>query len=135
MAVTGTQTVPGVWPVVSVVAVVFGITAAAWAARWTALTDALAHIGRRTLPIYVIHMPLLALMHRLLIDALSGADEPVQMVLAIVEPLAAVAVVVVACLVLERGLRKAGAGWLFELPARRTTVGPTPQRLAAAGSR
>ncbi len=113
MAVAGAQAWPGVWPVVSAGAVVFGVTAAAQIAKSDLVAGALSSIGRRTLPVYVMHMPVLAILHGLLIRPLSAyiSDQPV---LAMVEPLSMTGLVVAICLLLHRGMRR--AGWLFDLP-------------------
>ncbi|MGK5739202.1 alanine racemase [Micromonospora sp. URMC 103] len=72
MAAAGAQRWLGVWPLVSVVAVAFGITAAAHLCRRSALSAPIATLGRTTLPVYVIHLPVLAVLHRLLVAPLSG---------------------------------------------------------------
>ncbi|MET7394764.1 acyltransferase [Dactylosporangium sp. NPDC005572] len=107
--VTASEKWPLVWPLVCIVAVVFGVTAAGQVVRWSALGNGLAALGRRTLPIYVIHMPILAMLDRLLYDPLSTMDERWQLLVAIVEPAVLTTLVVVACLLLETGLRRARA--------------------------
>jgi uncharacterized membrane protein YcfT len=109
----GAQRWFGVWPVVSTVAAVFGITAAAQVAKWDRAGRALAALGRRTLPIYVIHMPVLALLHAATVDALSAAGPALQVALAVVEPVAMTALVTAVCLGLHRVLRTT---WLFDRP-------------------
>ena len=128
MQVTASQEWPLVWPLVSIVAVVFGVTAAAQVARWQALGKGLAALGRRTLPIYVIHMPVLALLDWQIYGPLSIMDVRWQWLFAVVEPAALTALVAAVCLVLETGLRKAGATWLFDLPGRRARRGPARHR-------
>jgi uncharacterized membrane protein YcfT len=118
MAVAGAQAWPGVWPAVCVIATAFGVTAMAWIVRWAPLGAALAGIGRRTLPIYVMHMPLLAVLYRLLDGPMSGAGGAAQLLLAVVEPAAVTALLVWTCLVLHRGLERRGVTWLFDLPVR-----------------
>jgi peptidoglycan/LPS O-acetylase OafA/YrhL len=120
MTATAAQQWPLVWPLVCIVAVVFGMTAAGYVSRWRMVGGGLATLGRRTLPIYVIHMPVLALLDWLLLDLESTVDVRWQWVLALVEPAVLTAVVVAVCLVLDAGLRKAGLTWLFDLPSRRT---------------
>jgi fucose 4-O-acetylase-like acetyltransferase len=132
MAATASQEWPLVWPLVSVVAVLFGVTAAGQVARWPVLGGALAFLGRRTLPIYVVHMPVLALLDLPLYGPLSTVDVRWQWVFAVVEPAVLTALVVAICLTLETLLRKVGASWLFELPGRRTRRA-TPPRHAAPG--
>jgi len=106
----------GVWPLVSTVAAGFGIAAAAQVAKWERAGRALAALGRRTLPIYVIHMPVLALLHAATVDALSAASPPAQVALAVLEPVAMTALVTAICLGLHRALRTT---WLFDLPTLR----------------
>jgi uncharacterized membrane protein YcfT len=113
----GAQRWFGVWPVVSVFAVAFGVTASVRIARWEPVGRALAALGRRTLPIYVIHMPALALLHLATVDALSAAGPLLQLGLAVVEPVVMTAVVVAVCLAVHRGLRAVDANWLFDLPS------------------
>lgn len=112
----GAKTWFGLWPAVSFVAVFLGVTAASLVTRWTALTGAVAGIGRRTLPIYVLHMPLLALLHAVLVNPVSKAGAGVQLVTSALEPAVMTAAVVAICLGLHRILP---TPWLFDLPARR----------------
>ncbi|MFF1822983.1 acyltransferase family protein [Kribbella sp. NPDC058245] len=102
----------GLWPVVSGVAIILGVTAAGLVTRWAGLTTALASVGRRTLPIYVMHMPLLALLHAALVKPLSSAGPTIQLVAQIVEPVVLTAFLAWLCLLLYKYLPKA----LFELP-------------------
>ena len=112
----GAQRWFGVWPLVSAVAAMFGIAAAAQVAKWDRVGRALAALGRRTLPIYVIHMPVLALLHAATVDAMSAAGPRTQVVLAVVEPVVMTALVTAVCLGLHRALRST---WLFDLPTLR----------------
>jgi uncharacterized membrane protein YcfT len=102
----------GLWPVVSGLAIVLGVTAAALITRWASLSDALASVGSRTLPIYVMHMPLLALTHAVLIGPLSSAGPKMQWLVAVAEPVVLTAFLAWLCLLLYRYLPRA----LFELP-------------------
>jgi hypothetical protein len=75
-------------------------------------------------------MPLLALLHRALLTALStgvlsGVDGRLRLLLAVTEPLILSALLVWVCLTLRRGLLKIHAGWLFEPPRRVTGLGRT----------
>ncbi len=116
MAVAGAQQWFGVWLAVSVVAVIFGITAAARLARWSALSDPLARLGRITLPIYVIHMPVLALLHRLLLVPVSGLPKSAQGLIVLGYPVVLSGLVISLSLAIHRGLLAAHARWLFALP-------------------
>jgi uncharacterized membrane protein YcfT len=115
MALLHAKTWPGVWAAASLAAVIFGVNAAAIVARWTTMAAPLAALGRRTLPIYVMHMPLLALLHRSFFAPLSeyGGDREI---FALLEPAGLTALLTALCLGIHYGLQKARAGWLFELP-------------------
>ncbi|WP_143653588.1 hypothetical protein [Streptosporangium subroseum] len=96
-----------------------GDHAAAQISRWAPLGDALARLGRNTLPVYIIHMPLLALLHQALLPALStGMDGRLRLPLTVAEPLPMTALLVWLCLTLRQGLLRSGATWLFDLPER-----------------
>lgn len=79
--------------------------------------SALAWLGRRTLPIYVMHAPLLALALHLPSPIGAGWLGAVE---AAAYPLLLTAVAVTAALALHAGLRRLGADALFELPSRPT---------------
>ncbi|MET8088443.1 acyltransferase family protein [Micromonospora sp. NPDC005237] len=119
MAAAGAQRWFGVWPVVSVVAVSFGVTAAARLARRPALSDRLAALGRITLPIYVVHMPLLALLHRLLSAPVSGLDPVAQSLVVLGYPILLTALVIGLSLAVHRGVLRVRGRWLFALPGTR----------------
>ncbi|MET8281591.1 acyltransferase family protein [Micromonospora sp. NPDC005174] len=119
MAAAGAQRWFGVWPAVSVVAVAFGVTAAARLVRWPALGDRLAALGRTTLPVYVIDMPLVALLHRLLAARVSGLGAGAQGLVVLGYPIALTALVTGLSLAVHRLLLAAHARWLFALPGPR----------------
>lgn len=102
---------PGVWPTLSALAVAFGVVACALLARGApALARLLRWIGRRTLPIYVIHMIPLAL-----VDAvLRGASWVTSPVSEAIGPLVLTAVVVGASLGLHALLVRLRLGVLFD---------------------
>ncbi|TIC79373.1 acyltransferase [Nocardioides sp. GY 10127] len=85
----------------------------------------LAWLGRRTLPVYVLHLPLLAVaVHLPLAAALAAvADAPdlggplVAAVAAWLAPVVLAAAVVPLTLLAHRALLRAGATWLFAAPA------------------
>ncbi|GAA0924290.1 hypothetical protein GCM10009554_02960 [Kribbella koreensis] len=120
----------GLWPLASGIAIVFGVTAAGLLTRSRTLTQGLTHLGSRTLPIYVMHMPLLALLHAALIDPLNAADTHIQFLVAVGEPLVLTALLVAVCLVLRRFL----PGPLFDLPTRAVPV-PAPRHRAHVSAR
>ena len=121
----------GVWPVASSLAVVLGVAIAAQLQRWRWLSARLAELGRQTLPIYVMHMPLLALLHLALLRPFSALGTPGQLVLAALLPPVLTALLIWICLRLHRGLKAVGATWLFDLPGpRRTHKEPEPAQPA-----
>ncbi|NJC12601.1 putative membrane protein YcfT [Micromonospora profundi] len=124
MAAAGAQRWFGVWPVVSVVAVAFGVTAAARLCRWRVLGDWLATLGRITLPIYVIHMPVLALLHRLLHSPVSGLGRIGQGLVVLGYPIVLTGLVIGLSLAIHRWLLAVRAGWLFALPGPRRPAAP-----------
>ncbi|MEH1168234.1 acyltransferase family protein [Micromonospora sp. CPCC 205539] len=130
MAAAGAQRWFGVWPLVSVVAVAFGITAAARLSRWSTLSDSFATLGRTTLPIYVIHMPVLALLHRLLAARISGMGQAGQGIVILGYPIMLTGLVIGVSLAIHRGLLAVRASWLFALPGPRR---PAPRRVGTAG--
>ena len=131
--VLNAQDVYGVWPAVCVLAVVVGIAGAVQLDRWRAVGALLARLGRKTLPIYVMHMPLLALLTAVLVDPFSGLGTGPQLVIAVLLPIVLVTVLVSVCLTLETWLRNLGATWLFDLPTFNRAARPG-SRATTAGS-
>ncbi|MFF0876232.1 pyridoxal-phosphate dependent enzyme [Micromonospora aurantiaca (nom. illeg.)] len=124
MALAGAQSRPGVYLLVSVIAVAFGLTAAARLARHRLAGPALARLGRRTLGVYVIHMPVLALLDRLLAAPVAGLPGPARALLVTVYPVLLTALVLALSLAAHRCLTALGAHWLFDLPRRRAHSNP-----------
>ena len=100
----------------------------------------LAWVGRRTLPIYVLHAPLLALALHLPSPIGTGRLGAIE---AAAYPVLLTAVAVTAALALHALLRRMGADMLFELPRRPAhatrarvpgTRGAGPQATVAASS-
>jgi uncharacterized membrane protein YcfT len=117
MKVFDATRVVGVWPAASIAGVLFGITAVAKLSQWAPLGNALASIGRRTLPIYVVHIPALMVVHWLVTgSALPTASTPVRTLVTIVEPVVLTAALVGFSLALHSLAQRVGAGWLFDLP-------------------
>lgn len=131
MRLTGSEMVPGVWLLVSVTGVAAGLAVASRMSRMRGVGPGLVWLGRRSLPIYVIHMPLVALADFLIADWLPDARVAVQLVAAVVMPIVVTAVVVAVSLLLNRLLERGGASWLFDLP-RRFSVPRVPWRAALA---
>jgi uncharacterized membrane protein YcfT len=130
IAIFDAKTWFGLWPLVSVVAIVLGVTAAGLVSRWERLTTALTSIGRRTLPIYVMHLPLLALTHAALIKPLSSAGPAIQWTAAIAEPVVLTAFLTYLCLLLHRHLPNA----LFDLPFGTSTPSAVDRARAQASA-
>lgn len=94
---------------------------------WPIFTRACAFIGRNTLPIYVLHLPILAGLNILL----EGTNVP--MALALVYPFIALAVVVAACLGAHRLLLVMQAGWLFKMPGQSRDLQVTVRGMHSSG--
>jgi len=106
----------GPWAAVpaAVTGVWLGTVAAVIGARWGSLAW-LVSIGRQTLPVYVMHLPLLALLHAVVVRQDTAALGPVL----VFYPVAATAFLLATCLLLHRALVAARLGVLFSLPAKR----------------
>lgn len=115
----------GVRPVLGLLGIAAGAGVAVLVSR-TRVGAPLARLGRLTLPVYVLHLPLVALLHagtQQWIGEDSAASR--SLLLAAAYPLVSTALVVVACLLLRRLLVDAGAGWLLEAPwTRRGRLAP-----------
>ncbi|WP_066361751.1 acyltransferase family protein [Herbidospora mongoliensis] len=124
MLLLSAQRIPTVWTLVSLLAMVFGLSAAPLLGRLTLIGDSLAWLGRRTLPIYVIHMPLLALLHTGVSDLLGSAP----LVVAALYPALVTGGLVAVCLLIDRIL----PSWLTDLPqlTRRDRWRSTRNRVA-----
>lgn len=87
-----------------------------------ALATPMAWLGRRTLGVYVLHFPLIGgitlLATRLVTEEASASGGAAVLWL---YPLVATVLVVAASALLESGLRRAGATWLFTVPQRQRT--------------
>jgi uncharacterized membrane protein YcfT len=95
----------------------------------TRLAPAAAWVGRRTLPVYVLHAPLLALVLHVsdpIHDGWLGVTEVV------LYPLVLTVVAVAAALAIHGELRRLGAHALFELPRRLAHPDPRSARRGAA---
>ncbi|ROP75231.1 poly-gamma-glutamate capsule biosynthesis protein CapA/YwtB (metallophosphatase superfamily) [Frigoribacterium sp. PhB107] len=118
--VTGSATVPGAWLALSLLGSSAVLAASPWLARLRGVGPVLVRLGRRSLPIYLLHMPLLALADHLLAEPLSGARVGAKLVAATALPVALTAALVGICLVIDRLAARDGLGWLWDLPGRRT---------------
>lgn len=114
-------TVSGAEIIASVIGLVAGVTTFSWIAHnFPGLTKPWVVIGRQTLPVYVLHLPLMALMN----VALADVELPVA-VLA-VYPLVASALLVIACIGIYRILLMLRLGWAFSMPQKARTDVPPP---------
>ncbi|MFB6609504.1 CapA family protein [Agromyces sp. NPDC056379] len=144
MRATGSETVPGVWLAVSLIGVSMGIVVAPLLPKTPGLGRGLTWLGVRTLPIYLIHMPVLALADVALVSWLSGARIAVQLAAAVLLPVVLTGVVVAVSTMLGHLIVRDRLLWLFDLPARRAAVGSARRgapsrtrrrlRLGAAGA-
>ena len=84
------------------------------AARMPALTRLLGRVGEHTLPVYVLHMPVLAMLHH----GLVAGGAPDLGWAGVLLPPVATAAVTLACLALHRLALTLGLTWLFRMPSR-----------------
>jgi peptidoglycan/LPS O-acetylase OafA/YrhL len=86
-----------------------------------------AALGRRTLPVYVMHIPVLSLLHEVVVPRLPTApfDGP-TLVLAAIYPLVGAVAVTGTSLLLHTVLSRSGLGFLFSLPMGRTAPEHAP---------
>ena len=131
-AILGVQDWFGVRPLVSLLAAAAGVVLAAAIARRLRRTGAaLEWLGERTLPIYVLHLPVLALLDLALTGPLRPL-EPRGVVLSATEPVLLTAATIGLSLLVVRTLRRLGLGRLFDPLGplgplgRRTSRGPDP---------
>lgn len=87
------------------------ILISAFARAMPKMSTGLAWLGQRTLPIYVLHLPLLALMSILL----DGTSLPMPLVM--IYPAFATVALVFVCVGASSVITAVGGGWLFDLKA------------------
>jgi uncharacterized membrane protein YcfT len=125
--------------VISLLAVPLAVRLVGLLAQWRPAALLGSFLGRRTLPIYVLHVPVLAVLHSSFIEALRIEETSVVSVLAlVVYPLTATCVIIAICLGVERVLSRAGFDWLFTAPfgpdpAPRTALAPAGTAAAPRG--
>ena len=118
----GTAWSAGVRVLLGVLGVGAGMLLAVRAARARpAAADLLGRLGQRTLPVYVLHLPLLALLQAG-VGALPDPQGPFTGLVAAAYPLLAVAVLTAGALAVHRALLAVGLGALFRLPASLPTM-------------
>lgn len=110
----GIAGVPAVMLTLSAVGVWLGVSVFVMAtAASPTLAAGAAHLGRRTLPIYVLHMPALALIHHVV----TASGSPDLGLLWLAYPVLATTAVVLASVLVHRWLTTTlSLGWLFDLP-------------------
>lgn len=101
--------------ILSLFAVPLTLRVAATVVRWPPAAAAGTFLGARTLPIYLLHIPVLAALHPLLADAV-GALGDLSVAAMVLYPFVVTALVVAACLLARTALTWAGAQWLFAWP-------------------
>jgi uncharacterized membrane protein YcfT len=111
VAALGIRLLPGVWPALALVAVGFGVALSVLLDRHAGVVARpLRWIGRRTLPIYVLHMMPLAFVGAGL-EAVGWRPTPV---LEGIGPVVLTAVVIATCLAVHALLVRCGLGALFD---------------------
>lgn len=110
------------------VVVWLGVQAAMALERGPRAGPGLASLGRHTLPVYVLHMPLLGLVHELAVGRLdlpvgafaAGGQLGAGALAALAYPVVLTTAVILACLGLQRLSTACGLPWLFRAPAALT---------------
>ncbi|MCD2497586.1 CapA family protein [Microbacterium nymphoidis] len=131
MRVLDAATVPGVWPLVSLAGVAMGLSLAPLLPAIPLLGAWLTRLGRHTLPVYLLHMPILVLVDAVVIGWVSDGRGAVQLVAAVVLPIMLTALVTAGSALLGAWIEKDGPRWLLELPTRMTSP-RVPWRVAGA---
>lgn len=108
---------PGVRPVTSCVAVLVGILTISVLTRWVFIRRVGSYVGRHTLAIYVLHVPLLAVLTELWPWRFDSQEMP--WVLSALYPPAVVAVLILLAIGLRQGLTRIGLQFLFSVPIGR----------------
>ncbi len=99
----------------SLIGLPWGVLVAVRVARAPRTAQTLSWIGRRTLPVYVLHIPVLGILHHLGLGPDLGPDA-LALPLATAYPVVVTALVVAGTLVVHAALLRLGLGALFTLP-------------------
>ena len=112
--------VPGVLLLIGLLGIALALTAAVLAARHGSISRIGTYLGSRTLGIYVIHLPLLAIVHWYVTGPGSGALQPIfkSNLAAAMFPLVVTAALVAASLGIHALLLSGRQRWLFRPPPR-----------------
>lgn len=118
--------------VLSMLGLPAGVLLSVRAARTARIASALSWVGRRTLPVYVLHMPLLGALHHLGLSPAMGPDA-LALPLAVLYPVLVAVMVTAGSLLAHAALVEAGLGVLFRLPRtpRPISMSATSQRPVA----
>lgn len=113
--VFGLQSLPGTRTVCGLVGAWFGLAVLSKLhRRLSLLARASGFLGRQTLPIYILHYPLLAAAGPFLSSWTAKAPDAVVAIY----PLLLTAALIIVPLILRNGLTRVGLVWLFERPTR-----------------
>ena len=111
VSVLGIRLWPGVWPVLALIAVAFGVSLSVLLDRRAeVVARPLRWVGRKTLPIYVLHMIPLAFLDA----ALRASGWRTSPVVEAVGPVAVTAAVIGVCLLMHALLLRVGLSALFD---------------------
>lgn len=107
----------------SIVAVPLAIRCAVAVSAWPPAATVVARVGQRTLPIYVLHVPVLALLHQLVTNIPMATPGPIaSAALMAVYPVVATIAVAAVCLLIHSALTRYGFAWLFRRPQVRARL-------------
>ncbi|MFK4790072.1 CapA family protein [Microbacterium sp. ZW T5_56] len=134
MRLLDAATVPGVWPVLSVVGVAMGLSLAPMLPRVPMIGGWLVRLGRHTLPVYLLHMPILVLVDALIVGAVSDGHRVVQLVAAVLLPVLLTVGITAVSALLGSWIEKDGPRWLFDLPTRNVGAGRIPWRVVGSAA-
>ncbi|CAN5364478.1 hypothetical protein BH10PSE12_BH10PSE12_27780 [soil metagenome] len=121
--------VPSNIPFVSIAAdlagLILGLMAAGWAARcYPGIVSPVSRIGKQTLPVYILHFPIIAVVGLLSIRLLSPLPAG-HFAFQMFAPMLT-AIVLVSSLLLYRSICGMGGGWLFHWPVQRSGFSKRP---------
>ena len=118
--------------VLSLLGLPAGVLLSVRAARADRTASALTWVGRRTLPVYVLHIPLLGALHHLGLNPGMGPDA-LALPVAVGYPVLLTALVMAGALLVHAALVRVGLGALFRLPRMRW-LPPGPPATAVPAS-
>lgn len=134
MRLLDAATVPGVWPAVSAVGVAMGLSLAPLLPKVPVLGGWLVRLGRHTLPVYLLHMPILVIVDALVVGWISDARGAIQLVAAVLLPVLLTVGITAGSALLGSWIEKDGPRWLFDLPTRTDRVRRMPWRVVGTAA-